>query len=199
MVPSLAPLVAATLLLTPGCAREAPETREVRLAAQRYLSALARKDLKQIRERATCVVPTHSIQGGNVLRIGAPRYMTLGGLDSLSEAAAAARQAADSAWNSADETARESLFRAGQRAAVAHVGYRNALRAVALSEPDSLHGSGTQVEIRAVHARIRYAGEWVGPKPVDRERVLGLIRPRSGRWIIYSFTAPEDDVSPGGV
>jgi hypothetical protein len=189
----------AALLLASGCARESPEIREVRLAAERYLAALARKDFDEIRDRATCLVPVQAIRGGHVLRIDAPRRVTLATLDSLLSSSAEAHNRADSLWVQAKEGDREALFQASRRVGRLHITYRNAIRAAALSQPDSLHGSATLLDARPLRVRIRYAGALVGPKPVDRELILRLIRAPEGKWIAFSLYTVEDDPRPDGV
>lgn len=187
------------LIVAFGCAREPQETREVRFAAERYVRALARKDFDDIRRRATCLVPMQAVQGGNVLRIDPSKRLSLGTLDSLVTVSASEHRQADSLWIHSEGGDREALFDASRRAGRLHITYRNAARAVAASRPDSLHGSDTQLETRAVRMRVRYAGELIGPKPVDREMVLRLLRAPSGAWIAFSLYTVEDDPRPEGV
>ena len=47
--------------------------------------------------------------------------------------------------------------------------------------------------------RIRYAGSVIGPKPVDREMILRLLKAPSGKWIAFSLYTAEDDPRPDGV
>ena len=160
--------------LPAGCTREPEATRGIRLSAERYLSALARKDFDEIRKRATCLVPLQAVQGGNVLRIDPTRRTTLGTLDSLAAVSAKLHRETDSLWIRAGEGNRETLFQASRHAGRLEITYRNALRAVSVSRPDSLAGSKTQVETCSVRVRVRYAGELVGPKPVDREMIPAI-------------------------
>ncbi len=196
---SLAAWAALGLVIGSGCAREPLDVREVRLAAERYMAALARKDFDEIRNRATCLVPVQSIQGGNVLRIEAPRHISVAKLDSMVVASGWQQQRADSLWIRSEGGDRDELFQTSRRAGRLHITYRNASRAVAASRPDSLAGSGAQVETRAVRMRVRYAGELVGPHPVDREVILRLLKIPSGKWIAFSFYTVEDDPRPDGV
>lgn len=186
-------------VLGPGCAREPEATREIRLSAERYLDALARKDIHEIRNRATCLVAMQSIQGGNVLRIDPARGTLTGALDSLAAASSKLHRTNDSLWIHAGEGNREALFQASRRAGRLEITYRNALRAVTASRPDSLAGSKTPVETCAVRVRVRYAGELVGPKPVDREMILRMLRAPAGAWIAFSLYNVEDDPKPDGV
>ena len=189
----------ATLLLASGCARETPDAKAARLASNRYLTALARKDLEQIRKRSTCVVSMHSLLGGNVLKIQDARTVTLGTLDSLEAASREAQAKADSLWLQAADQARESLRIARIRAGRLHVTYRNAIRAAALSAPDTLQSTSAVLSARVVRVRVRYGGPLVGPKPVDQEQILRMIRAPGGEWIVFSMYRPEDDPRPGGV
>lgn len=187
------------LSVAAGCSREPPDLREVRLAAQRYVNALASKDLPEIRARSTCVVSPQSIRGGNVLRIGDLRRITLATLDSLSTAAADAHRVADSLWTHGGNQDHDALFAQARRAGRVHIVYRNAIRASTLSDPDSFHDSRTPVESRSIRVRIRYAGPVVGPEPVDREVMLRLLRVPAGKWIAFSLYTVEDDPKPDGV
>jgi hypothetical protein len=193
---AIAALALATVF---GCGLEPREQHDVRLAAERYLSALAGKDLELLRQRATCVVAVQAVLGGNVLQIGSTRRLLLSRLDSLSEAAGQAHRTADSVWVHAKDGERDLLFRESRRTGRLEVIYRNAIRAMALSNPDSLHGSATLLETRTVRTRVRYGGAFVGPRPVDREMILRLVRAPAGRWIAFSFYAAEDDPRPDGV
>jgi hypothetical protein len=191
--------VLALAFLGPGCAREAPDVHEARLAANRYLNALAKKDVDELRARSTCVVAMQWIRGGNVLQIGPVRRLALGMLDSLVMASARAHQTADSIWMRGSDEERETLFQASRRTGALEAVYRNAIRAANLSDPTSLQGSSSVLETRAIRVRIRYAGEPVGPRPVDREEVLRLVRVPTGKWIVFSLYTTEDDPHPDKV
>lgn len=196
-LPGAAALAAAAVAaLLAGCSRESPEVHEVRLAAERYVDALARKDLEQIRSRSTCVVAYQSLRGGNVLQIGDSRRVTIGALDSLVHAAGQEHRIVDSVWVTAPDSIRDRLSHAALVVSKLHFVYRSALRAVTLSRPDTLLGSNGVLETRTVRMRVRYAGEAVGPRPIDKEILLRLIRVPSGRWIAFSFYSKEDDPRP---
>jgi hypothetical protein len=184
-------------ILLGGCAREAPEVREVRKTTQDYLHALARRDLKQIAERSTCLASTNSIVGGRVLKIEPARQVRMGTLDSLVRVSMADQRSADSSWARANDWNADSLFRRARvlsnRAGV----YRNAARAVPVSFPGAVVARDSTVETRVVHARVRYAGPVIGPKPVDKEELLRLLRVRGGKWIVFSKYLVEDDPQPG--
>jgi hypothetical protein len=206
IVPGAAALRSAALivalsaaLLLAGCARETPEQKGVRLAAKRYLSAITQKDVGALQRMATCVVGMSSIRGGQVLRIGDPRWVTLGALDSLSHAMETAHRTADSLWASAEEGKADSLSQMRQRLGFTSTIYRNAIRAVNASNPDTVFAPATLLETRALRVRIRYAGPLVGPQPVDREEVLRMLRAPSGRWIVFSMFLTADDPDPAGV
>jgi hypothetical protein len=188
--------VAAVAVMLAGCARETPEVREVRLAAERYVDALAHKDLEQMRARSTCVVAYQWLKGGNVLQIGGPHRVTIGTLDSMVHAAGEAHRTADSAWVVAPDSIRDGLSRQALMIGTLHFVYRSALRAVALSRPDTLLGSNATLETRTVRMRVRYAGEAVGPRPIDKELLLRLIRAPAGKWIAFSFYSKEEDPRP---
>lgn len=195
----VAPALAAAILILGGCAREAPDRREVRLAAQRYLAALADKDVGVLAQRATCVVPTGSVQGGHVLRIEAPRRTNSGALDSLVRFAQEEHRAADSLWSQARDLHADSLHELAMRWRRAHMVYRNAIRAVSLSHPDTVLGGSATLETREIRVRVRFGGPLVGPKPIDREEILRLLRAPGGSWIAFSLFLPEDDPHPDGV
>lgn len=191
-----ASLLAAAVALLAGCAREAPDVHEVRLAAERFVDALAHKDLQQIRARSTCVVSYQSLKGGNILQIGDAHHVTVGAIDSLVHAAGEAHRGADSAWVVAPDSIRDQLSNQAMRIGKLHFVYRSAIRALALSRPDSLLGSNAVLDTRTVRMRVRYAGENVGPKAVDKEVLLRLIRAPGGQWIAFSFYSKEDDPRP---
>lgn len=193
------PVAMLALSIASGCAREPQEVHEVRLAAERYMSALASKDLAVIRPLATCVVSAQSVQGGNVLRIGPLRRLPVSTLDSLATAAGIAHQGAESLWVRATSDDREARFNEVRRIGRLEVVYRNALRAIALSRPGTLQDSRAPLEARAVWMRVRYAGSVVGPKPVDREMILRLLKAPAGTWIAFSLYTKEDDPRPDGV
>ena len=179
-----------------GCAREAPDVHEARLAAERYIDALAHKDLQQIRARSTCVVAYQSLQGGNVLQIGDVHHVTVATIDSLVHAAGEAHRSADSAWVVAPDSIRDQLSKRAMAIGKLHFVYRSALRALALSRADSLIGSNTVLDTRTLRVRMRYAGEDVGPRAIDKELLLRLIRAPGGQWIAFSFYSKEDDPRP---
>ena len=182
--------------LLAGCTRESPDVHEVRLAAERYVDALAQKDLEQIRARSTCVVSYQWLRGGNVLQISDPHRVTIGALDSLVHAAGQEHRIVDSVWVTAPDSVRDRLSRQALVVSKLHFVYRSALRAVALSRPDTLLGSNGVLETRTVRMRVRYAGEAVGPRAIDKELLLRLIRVPSGKWIAFSFYSKEDDPRP---
>ena len=187
------------LYILAGCAREAPDIHEVRLAAQRYMTALSRKDEADLRQRSTCIVAMQWIRGGNVLQIGPVQRITVGTLDTLIMNASRSHQVADSIWMRGSDEEREKLFQASKRTGALEVVYRNALRAAHVSDPGSLLGSSTVVETRALRMRVRYAGEAVGPGPADREEILRILRVPAGKWIVYSLYTKEDDPHPDRV
>jgi hypothetical protein len=192
---SLAPFLILGVLLG-GCAREAPEVREVRKTTQDYLRALARRDVKEIAERSTCLASTNSIVGGRVLEIEPARQVRMGALDSLVGALARVQRSADSSWARASDWNADTLFRWARLLSNRSAVYRNAERAVPVSFPGAIVGRDSSLEIRAVRARVRYAGPLIGPKPVDKEEILRLLRVRGGKWIVFSKYLVEDDPRP---
>jgi len=195
----LLPLVLFGLSIVAGCAREPQDVHEARLAAERFVAAMAGKDLAELRERATCIVSLQSVQGGNVLRLGPARRVPISLLDSLTSSASATHQRAESLWARPGGGDKDAQFDEVRRAARVEVIYRNALRAIALSRPGVLNDSETLLETRAIRMRIRYAGPVIGPKPVDREMILRLLKAPAGKWIAFSLYAAEDDPQPDGV
>ena len=196
---ALLPLVALMLSIVAGCAREPQDVHEARLAAERFVAALAGKDLAEVRQRATCVVSMQSVQGGNVLRVGTPRRLPVFSLDSLATVASVAHQRAESLWAQPRSGDQDAQFDDVRRTARLEIIYRNALRAIGLSRPDVLNDSRALLETRAIRMRVRYAGSVIGPKPVDREMVLRLLKAPSGKWIAFSLYTAEDDPQPDGV
>jgi len=189
----------AAAFLAGGCSREAPGVKEARLAAQRYMRALERKDLEDIRARSTCAVSYQWIRAGSVLRVGSSRKLTIGALDSLRAIAARVHRSADSAFVVADAKRTEAAHQEALAKARLHTLYHNAIRAVEKSNPDTLLGSGAAVETRTVRMRVRYAGAPVGKKPADTEQILRMIRAPSGKWIAFSFFSAVEDPRPDGV
>ena len=184
------------LLVTAGCAREAPDVRDVRRSAQDYIRALQRRDVKQIADRSTCLVSSNSLVGGHVLRVEPSRWIPMGDLDSLVRVAMRSQRSADSVWAAATESTADSLFRLAREEANRSAVYRNAIRAVPLSAPHALVAPDSLLEIRAVRARFRYAGPVVGPKPVDREETVRLLRAPGGKWIVFSVYLRDEDPWP---
>jgi hypothetical protein len=179
-----------------GCAREPRDVRAARLASERYLDALSRNDLAALRTRSTCVVPSESILGGNILRLEPLRSVTRRGLDSLAAAAAAGHRALDSLWSRAPEETADSLFLHSRLLARRHVLYRNAVRAAILSlDGEDLPDSALVRTCRA-RVRVRFGGPLVGRQPVDREHVLRALAAPGGRWIVFSLNLREDDPRP---
>lgn len=183
-------------LLLAGCAREAPDVREVRTATHDYLRALARRDVKEIAERSSCVVSANSFAGGRVLRVEPARWVRMGTLDSLSSISVAVQRTADSTWAYANEATADSLFRRARHVSNESAVYRNAARAAQVSAPGAVVGRDSMLETRIVHARFRYAGPLVGPRPVDKEEIVRLLRVPGGRWVVFSVYLAEDDPRP---
>lgn len=181
------------LTLVAGCAREAPEVREVRKVTQDYLAALTKRDLKRIHELSTCVASATSITGGRVLAIDSVRTVRAGAIDSLARAAMLEQRSADPAWSRASDADADSLRRRARLLSLRASAYRNASRAAIASSPTAISASSAFVETRLVRVRVRYAGPSVGPTPVDKEEWIRLLRAPGGKWIIYSFALPADD------
>jgi hypothetical protein len=179
-----------------GCSRETPDVREVRRAAQEYLKALERQDLKQIADRSTCLVATNSLVGGRVLAVQASRWLRMGDLDSLVRAGMAEQRTSDSAWAYAGEATADSLFRLTRTLSNRSSVYRNAARAVPLSAPGVAVARDSLLELRSVRARFRYAGPVIGPRPVDREELVHLLRAPGGKWIVFSVYLRDEDPTP---
>jgi hypothetical protein len=120
----------------------------------------------------------------------------MGDLDSLVRASMLAQRVADSVWSYATDSTADSLF--GVARAISHRAsvYRNALRAVPLSAPGALVPRDSMLEVRSVRARFRYAGPVIGPKPVDREETIHLLRVPGGKWIVFSVYLREEDPLP---
>src|SRR5438874_7943101 len=107
-----APLLwlALVALLLAGCAREAPDIREVRTATEAYFKALERRDVKEIADRATCLTSTNSLVGARLLQIRPAQHVRMAALDSLVRSSFASQKTADSLWAYATETTADSLF-----------------------------------------------------------------------------------------
>ena len=145
-------------LLLSGCAHEAPDVQAVRKASERYLRALARKELEVLRTTSTCVVSMNTIAGGRVLSIGPAEPGRVAGLDSILATAESDQRRADSLWYRASPATADSLYRWRRRLGLRYVTCRNAQRAVALSLADSSVTRATPIETRRVLVRVRYAG-----------------------------------------
>jgi hypothetical protein len=191
------PLAVALLaLVLAGCAREKPDVQAVRKASERYLRALGRKELDVLRTTSTCVVSMNTIAGGRVLSIGPAEPGRVSGLDSILVAAESDQRRADSLWYRASPANADSLYRWRRRLGLRYVVCRNAQRAALLSLPDSAITGATPIETRRVLVRVRYAGALIGPRPVDREEVLRLLKAGAGHWIAYSLYLTRDDPMP---
>ena len=186
----------AALLGTAGCGRESQDVRGARLAAERYLDALARDEVTSLRAKSTCMVPSESIVGGVVLRVEKPRTTSLATLDSLARSASATHRTLDSLWVLVPEATTDSLFLRSRLFARRHLLYRNALRAASLSLDGETPPVGAKIRTCRIRARIRYAGALIGPKPIDRQHVLRLLAAPGGRWIVFSVHLREDDPRP---
>jgi hypothetical protein len=188
--------VVAVLWLLAGCAREAPDVQAVRKASNRYLAALVRKDVEEVKRTATSVVSMTSIVGGRVLAIGPAEPHRLATLDSLLNATDRERQRADSLWARARDETADSLFQRLRGLNRLYVTVRCAQRAAQTSLPESMLSGSARIELRRVRVRVRYAGERVGPRPLDREMILRLARAGRGSWIVFSLYLPPDDPFP---
>ena len=191
--------VAVLAALAGGCSRETPDVKEVRLTAQRYMNALAGKDLEQMNARSTCAVSYQWIRGGNVLQIGQMRRVTLRSIDSLRTVAAKLHHSADSAFVLADDSRSDAAHEEALAKSRLHSMYNSAVLALAKSHPDTLLGSDTVLETRSVRMRVRYSGAPVGRKPADTKQLLRMIRAPGGKWIVFSFFSADEDPSPDGV
>jgi hypothetical protein len=189
-------LALGTALLLAGCSREAPEVREVRRAAEDYFRALKDRDVKEIADRSTCLVSANSLVGARVLSIEPPRRVREGTIDSLARVSVSVQRAADSTWAYAKDATADSLFRIARTVSVRASVYRNAERAMILSSPGRAAASDSTLESRIVRARFRYSGPVIGPKPVDREQIVRLLRVPGGKWIVFSVYVREADPAP---
>jgi len=196
--PSVAPLLAlaAVGLLLAGCAREAPDIREVRKSAEEYFKALERRDVKEIAERSTCLTSTNSFVGARLLQIRPAQHVRMSAVDSLVRTSYAAQKTADSVWPLATEATADSLFNRVRYFSKLSAIYRNAFRAVPLSSPGTVVPADSTLETREVRARFRYAGPVIGPHPVDREQLVRMLRAPGGKWIVFSVFPIEDDPKP---
>ncbi len=185
-----------TALIFAGCTREPPDVREARKAAHDYLRAVARRDVKEIGERSTCLASTTSFTGGRVLRVEPPRGIRMAALDSLVRVSIYTQRSADSTWARASEADADSLFRRARLFSYRTSVYRNAARAVPVSAPGAVVGGDTLLETRSIRVRIRYAGPLVGPRPVDKEEILRMLRVPGGKWIVFSMFLVADDPAP---
>jgi len=182
-------------LLVAGCARETPETREVRRSAQEYLKALAQRDLKELQARSTCLASTNSFVRGKVLAIDSSLFVPFRTIDSLARATMTSQRSSDSAWSHADESHADSLYTRARTIARFGASLRCAVRAAYASLPGTPMGTSV-LETRRVRVRVRYAGPVVGPSPVDTAEYLRLLRAPGGKWIVFSKYRVEDDPWP---
>ncbi len=164
-----------------SCAREAPDVREIRPVARAFFRGLVGAEVKGIGDRSTCIGSTNSFAGARVLSIGPPQRVRMGDLDSLVKSGMAGQAAAEAEWGRARDATADSLFKLARLRSNQAAVYRNAARAVPLSAPNTLVARDSTLELRSVRARFRYAGPVIGPKPVDREEAVHLLRaPRGG-------------------
>ena len=195
---SLPPLLALAFvaLLLAGCSREAPDIREVRKATDAYFKALERRDVKQIAERASCITSTNSFVGGRILNIRPTQHVRMAALDSLVRTSFAGQKTIDSLYAYATEATADSLFNRARYFSVVSSIYRNAIRAVPLSSPGTVIAADSTLETREVRARFRYAGPVIGPRPVDREQLVRILRAPGGTWIVFSVYPTDEDPKP---
>lgn len=179
-----------------GCAREPGDLRAARLEVGRYLEALSRSDLAELRHGSTCVVPSESIRGATILRADPVLPTTLRSLDSLATEASSRYRAADSVFSRSGEDAADSLFLLSRLLARRTLLYRNALRAVTASGEGVAVRPETAIRTVRMRVRLRFGGPLVGAKPVDREYVLRALAVPRGRWIVFSVNPREDDPRP---
>ncbi|MGE5175123.1 MAG: hypothetical protein ACM3JJ_02005 [Hyphomicrobiales bacterium] len=170
--------------------------RAARLAANRYLDALSRSDLAELRRSSTCVVPSESIVGGRILRIDPMRDTTLHAIDSLETSASDRYRAADSVWARAGEARADSLFLLSRLLARRTLLYRNAARAVTASGEGVAVRPESPIRTVRMRVRLRFAGPLVGSKPIDREHVLRALAVPRGRWVVFSLNPLEDEPRP---
>jgi len=137
--------------------------------------------------------------GGRPLAIEPVRQVRMGALDSLVRMSMRTQRTADSTWARASDRDADSLFRLARIASIRSVIYRCAARAVPVSLPGAIVGSDSTFETRIVRARVRYANPAVGPKPVDSEELLRLLRVRGGKWVVFSKYPMADDPNPEGI
>ena len=131
-----------------------------------------------------------------MLRVEKPRLTSLATLDSLARSASATHRMLDSLWVLVPEAATDSLFLRSRLFARRHLLYRNALRAASLSLDGETPPDEAVIRTCRIRARIRYAGQFIGPKPIDRQHVLRLLAAPGGRWIVFSVHLREDDPRP---
>lgn len=190
-----------------GCQHEPQERREARAAVERFASALRAHDDSQLRALATCVVETGAVHDVRLRRMEPVRSIGRAALDSLSDLYAEAHRLADSIYVAAPDSAADLEHRfdrtrdLARRAEVT----RSAIRAAEQSARDAPRAAadgggrpndGGELQTLRAHLMVRYAGDAVGPSPVDRDTIVRLLRAPGGPWVVFAFDFASDAPGP---
>jgi hypothetical protein len=182
-------LAAIAFLALPGCSDRTQSAHAARTAVDRYLLALASHDSQALHNLAIGSFSDAAVLGGDVLRLGVVRRISVHTLDSLATVAASELRECGDAWTQASEENADSLWLRRRALFLRLTLYANALDAARRSA----NTPAESVDVCRVRVRIRWGGPLVGPEPVDREHVVRVLAAPGGRWIVFSTFLRQDD------
>lgn len=187
-----------------GCQPESHDRREARAAVERFASALRGHDDSQLRTLATCVVETGAVHDVRLRRLEPVRSIGRAALDSLGDLYGEAHRLADSLYTAAPDSAADLEGRFGRardlarRAEVTRAAIRAADQSARDASPGATGGPSAAGELQTIraHLMVRYAGDAVGPSPVDRDTIVRLLHAPGGPWIVFAFDLASDAPGP---
>jgi hypothetical protein len=180
--------------------------RTARSKVQEFADALRACDDSRLRALATCVITTAGIRDARLRYLEPPRSIAPAALDSLSALYAEGHRIADSLYTAAPDSAAdlESRFARARSLALRAATTRAALRAAAQSSssatipPAASAKAGSAPGLRAIraHLMVRFAGDAVGPDPIDRDMIVRMLRAPGGPWVVFACDLASDAPGP---
>lgn len=188
----------ATFLALSGCSLDPPEVREAKSAARTFASALRLHDADRLQSLSSCVVATEGIADARFRYLEPPLKTSVAALDSLALLYSEGHRMADSSYAAApDSTADlEARFERARNLARRAATTRAARRAADRSSAGLTVPSDATLRSVRAHVLVRFAGEAIGPAPIERDTVVRLLRAPGGSWIVYAFDLASDAPAP---
>jgi len=185
-------------LIAGGCAPDPPDVREARSTVKEFSSALRRHDGDRLRDMAACIVSTDGIRDARFRHLEPLRTIRAGALDSLLALYTEAHRLADSVYAAAPDSAAdlEARFERARSLSRRAAATRAARRAAEESRRDAEPDGGVELRTARAHVLVRFAGEAVGPAPIDRDTIVRLVRAPGGAWVVYAFDLASDAPGP---